>query len=489
MGGSYIMLKIHNTLTRKKEEFKPIHPPKVGMYVCGVTVYDDCHLGHARAVITFDVVYRYLKSLGYQVTYVRNFTDVDDKIINRAQKEKISWDQIASQYIASFYRDMDALGNQRPSYEPKATENIEAMQQMIKILEQKKMAYQAGGDVFYSVRQKTNYGKLSGKKIDELEAGSRIEVDEAKKDPLDFALWKGAKPGEPSWDSPWGKGRPGWHIECSAMSMKYLGETFDIHGGGRDLIFPHHENEIAQSEGATQKPFSNYWIHNGFININEEKMSKSLGNFLTIHELLKKYHPEVIRLFILAAHYRSPLDYTQKNIEATEQSLLRWYSTLARVYQSLEKKRAQKNQNPPKGLLQKINDLKAGFNNAMDDDFNTASVIGLLFDLVREWNKVLDEQESVDSSFCQAFLDSIHDIHSVLGVFGSHPKNFLDQHQERALISGGVNQEKIEEKIQLRNEARKNKDWGTSDAIRKELAELGVQIKDNPDGTTSWSMG
>ncbi|OGQ07177.1 MAG: cysteine--tRNA ligase [Deltaproteobacteria bacterium RIFCSPLOWO2_12_FULL_40_28] len=480
-------LKIYNTLARKKQEFVPLNPPKVGMYVCGVTVYDECHLGHARAVFTFDVIYRYLKHRGYEVTYVRNFTDVDDKIINRANQEGVSWKVIAEKYIAAFGRDMGDLGTLVPTHEPKATEHIAHMQKIIKGLVEKQMAYPIEGDVFYSVRKKKDYGKLSGKKIDELEAGARIEIHEAKKEAIDFALWKKSKPDEPQWDSPWGPGRPGWHIECSAMSMHFLGSTFDIHGGGRDLMFPHHENEIAQSEGFSEKPFVRYWIHNGFININAEKMSKSLGNFFTIHELLKRYHPEALRLLILAAHYRSPLDYTEKIMEATQASLDRWYATLARVSTQCQASSKSKD-HPPKDLVNKVESLVSAFEEAMDDDFNTAKVVGLLFDLVREWNKYLDGTTEISGKTCQTFLKAAQTIHGVLGLFGSDPQVYLNQVKALKMVKVTLSDEEIQEKINQRNSARQTKNWALADAIRNELASLGITLKDNPDGTTGWNI-
>lgn len=481
-------LQIYNTLGRKKEEFKPLHPPKVNMYVCGVTVYDDCHLGHARALVNFDVIYRYLKTKNYDVTFVRNYTDVDDKIINRANKEGIPWNEVAGKYIRSFDEDMKALGNEKPTFEPKATENIGEILKLIQGLMDKGAAYQAGNDVFYSVRKKSDYGKLSGKNIDELESGARIEVQESKKDPLDFALWKGTKPGEPSWDSPWGPGRPGWHIECSAMSMALLGQTLDIHGGGRDLQFPHHENEIAQSESFSGKEFARYWIHNGFVNINAEKMSKSLGNFLKIKDILKTNHPEVIRLFILAAHYRSPLDYTEKNIENAKSSLTRWYTTFARIQEHAKNDRKNELSPSEKSLQDRLKSLNQEFEEAMDDDFNTAKVAGMLFDLIREWNKVLDEVQMVCSSLCELFLKQVSSIHRVLGVFGSQPQDYLEFEKKIGLKQAGLSKEEIEAKIQARLDARKSKNWAQADQIRKELTEAGIQLKDNPDGTTSWSV-
>ncbi len=317
-------LTLYNTLTQRKEEFIPLVPGKVRMYVCGITAYDECHLGHARAAITFDLIYRYLLFQKYQVTYIRNFTDVDDKIIKKANEGGLSCEAVAEKFIHSYAQAMERLGVKRPDSEPLASGHITEMINLIRQLEAKGFAYRTHRDVIYPVRKFVGYGKLSHRKIDDLESGARVEVDEKKKDPLDFVLWKGSKPGEPKWPSPWGEGRPGWHIECSAMSMKYLGESFDIHGGGRDLIFPHHENEIAQSEAATEKPFVRYWIHNGFVNIDAEKMSKSLGNIRTIPALLERWHPETIRLFLLSSHYRSPIHFTEKSLEETEEALVRF---------------------------------------------------------------------------------------------------------------------------------------------------------------------
>ena len=335
-------LRVYNTLTQSKEEFIPLQEGRIGMYVCGVTAYDLCHIGHARNAVVFDVIYRYLLYKGYQVTYVRNFTDVDDKIINRAQQEGINTEEIAARYIQEFSVDMGALGLKEPTVEPKATEHIPEMIDMVQRLIAKGHAYQVGGDVYFAVDGFSGYGRLSKRSLDEMQAGARIEVDEKKRNPLDFALWKAAKPGEPSWDSPWGRGRPGWHIECSAMSQKYLGDTLDIHGGGKDLIFPHHENEIAQSEGASGKPFVRYWLHNGFVNIDREKMSKSLGNILTIKEILRDYHPELVRLFLLSRHYRSPIDYSSQGMEEARKNLERFYQTLAGIEEGLGKEPERK---------------------------------------------------------------------------------------------------------------------------------------------------
>jgi cysteinyl-tRNA synthetase len=476
-------VKIYNTLTRQKEEFKPIKEGKVGMYACGVTVYDYCHLGHARALITFDIIYRYLKFKGYQVTFVRNFTDVDDKIINRAKERGIPYDQLTKEFIQAFKDDTCALGFERPTVEPKATEHIPEIIRVIENLEKRGLAYRAGGDVYFSVRDFKSYGKLSGKNIEDLESGARVDVNEAKKDPLDFALWKAAKPGEPHWPSPWGEGRPGWHIECSAMSMKYLGETFDIHGGGMDLIFPHHENERAQSEGATGKTFAKHWVHNGFVNIDAEKMSKSLGNFKTIRDILKKYPAEVIRLFIVNSHYRSPLDYTDQVVFDAVSGLERYYQTLARVGECTKSGPAT----TATSIAAQLKQACVDFEEAMDDDFNTAKVVGLVFEQVRTLNRLLD-QNALSAKDALAFLELGKKIHSVLGVFGSDPEVFLNELKAKSLAQSAVSEEEILQKIAERKEARKNKDFKRADEIRKELQAKGVELKDNPDGSTTWTI-
>lgn len=374
-------LKIYNTLTRKKGDFQPLQPGKVGMYVCGMTVYDMCHLGHARSAVLFDVIYRYLMHRGYDVTFVRNFTDVDDKIINRAKELGEEWKSLAERFIGEFYVDMDALGILRPTFEPRATEYIGEMQSLIERLVSSGHVYEANGDVMFSVNSFAGYGKLSGKRIDELISGARVEVDEKKRNPLDFALWKAAKPGEPFWESPWGPGRPGWHIECSAMSLRLLGEQFDIHGGGADLAFPHHENEMAQSEAATGKHFAKYWIHNGFVNISSEKMSKSLGNVLNIRDILKSVHPEALRLFLISSHYRSPLDYNQSSIKESASALERLYAAMAAV-DEVSKRAGTSDQLPEE--LANINDR---FMQAMDDDFNTPRALAILFGVARAINR------------------------------------------------------------------------------------------------------
>ncbi|MEJ2700309.1 MAG: cysteine--tRNA ligase, partial [Desulfuromonadales bacterium] len=380
-------LRVYNTMSGRKEEFHPLHPGKVGMYVCGVTVYDYCHIGHARANIVFDVIYRYLRYAGFDVNYVRNYTDVDDKIIKRANERGISSKELSEEFIRAFDEDMAALNLDLPTCQPKATDYIGEIIAMVQNLVDKGIAYAAGGDVYYSVEKFPNYLKLSKRTMEEMQAGARIAPGEQKRNPMDFALWKAAKPGEPSWDSPWGPGRPGWHIECSAMSSTLLGDTFDIHGGGRDLIFPHHENEIAQSEGVTGKPFVRYWLHNGFVNVNQEKMSKSLGNFFTIRDILQKYDAEVVRFFILSAHYRSPIDFSDQNLEDARAGLSRFYEALKVAGEAIE------GCPQVEGGAEEADLLEARFREAMDDDFNTALAIGHLFEGARTVNRLVGEKK------------------------------------------------------------------------------------------------
>jgi cysteinyl-tRNA synthetase len=471
-------LKIYNVLTHKKEAFEPIEKGKVSMYVCGITPYDECHLGHARAAVVFDVIFRYLKYSGFDVTYVRNYTDVDDKIIKRANETGQKWSDISQKYIASYQAAMKKLGVESPTQEPLCTDNISSMIDLISRLIERDRAYVSGGDVLYRVRKFSGYGKLSGKKLDELTAGARVEVDEKKEDPLDFALWKAAKPGEPSWDSPWGKGRPGWHIECSAMSMKILGEQFDIHGGGRDLAFPHHENEIAQSEGATGKePFARYWIHNGFVNINAEKMSKSLGNFRSIPAILEQWDPEVVRYFLLSAHYASPLDFTEDAMTSAREALARVYETLARFYDAQEGSDA--------GPILDANEI---LREGMDDDFNTTIVVGRVFETIRQLNKVLDEGKKPSVAAKASLWSELRKISETTGLFGSQPKEFLERQKKIGLKSSSITEPEILKLLEDRKAARKAKDFKQSDTIRDELAAQGVQIKDNPDGSTSWEI-
>lgn len=448
------------------------------MYVCGPTVYDLSHIGHARSAVAFDVIYRYLKYKGFNVRYTRNYTDIDDKIINRANRDGVSWKEIAERYIRAFDEDMAALGVEIPTYCPKATETIKEMTDVIQTLIDKGFAYELNGDVYYSVRKFNSYGKLSGKNIEELESGARVEVDERKKDPLDFALWKKSKPGEPSWPSPWGEGRPGWHIECSAMSHKFLGEMIDIHGGGKDLIFPHHENEIAQSEAATGKPFVRYWIHNGFVNIEKEKMSKSLGNILTIKDAVNNYSAEAVRVFLLSSHYQSPIDYSQESLKSAESEIDRFYTTLEKMENNWASVMSVAiNEDRKKERIK-------SFINAMDDDFNTAAVIGFIFKEVNEANRLMDG--AAKSGIGKEFKEVLpiirvifKEMSGILGVFNRTPQEYFQEKKSRSNVPA----DEIEKLIAQRNEARKTKDFTRADAIRKELEGNGILLEDTSKGT------
>ncbi len=474
------MLKIYNTLNKRKEAFEPIKPGKVGIYVCGPTVYDASHIGHARSVVVFDVIVRYLRAIGYEVTYVRNFTDVDDKIINRAGELGISTRELSERYIDEFYEDMDALKVGRATIEPRATDHIDEIIGVVERLISRGHAYEAGGDVFYAVETFKDYGKLSGRRLEEMQAGARVEVDERKRNPFDFVLWKGAKPGEPMWDSRWGKGRPGWHIECSAMSTHFLGNHFDIHGGGKDLIFPHHENEIAQSEGAFGEQFVNVWIHNGFVRINQEKMSKSLGNFLMIKDILKKYHPEALRLFLLSNHYRSPVDFTDKAMVEAEAGLEKIYAFLHRIDGYLGRCE-------PGDEKQEPGTLWASFCQAMDDDFNTARGIGIVFETVRQLNRLMDDIGGKPGQHDQAGLESTRAdlvrIGGVLGILTEAPSQFFEQRKADVLQRKGIDIALIERLIAERTRARHEKDWATADRIRDELFSMDILIEDRAEGT------
>ena len=452
------------------------------MYVCGVTVYDLCHIGHARSMIVFDVIYRWLKASGYKVTYVRNFTDLDDKIIERAKREGVSFREIASRYIAEFYTDMDALGLERPQVEPKATEHLGEMIEMIKVLLSKGFAYEVDGDVYFSVESFPGYGRLSGRNLEEMMAGARIEPDPRKRNPLDFALWKASKPGEPAWESPWGKGRPGWHLECSVMSQKYLGESFDIHGGGQDLIFPHHENEIAQSEAATGRPFVRYWLHNGFVNIRGEKMSKSLGNVLTIRQLTSSHHPEVLKLFLLGRHYRSPIDYSEEALKEASRGLERLYGLYLLAEESLEgdSPSLAERWNP---VLERIKDFPSRFQEAMDDDFNTPQALSLLFELAREINRLKGKEPRVPREVAEGVKEAILKVSEVLGLLSEEPREFFEASKRRRLQGVPLSEEEIERLIASRTEARRRKDWEKADQIRDYLASFGIILEDTPQGT------
>ena len=475
-------LKFYNSLSNKKEEFQPIHTGKVGMYVCGVTVYDRCHIGHARSLVVFDTLYRYLQHKGFEVTYVRNFTDVDDKIIQRANDRGITTRELSEENIAYFYEDTDPLGILRPTREPKATDHIADIIRLIQTLEAKGMAYEVDGDVYYAVTKFPGYGKLSKKNIEDLKSGARIAVDDRKRDPLDFALWKASKPGEPAWESPWGEGRPGWHIECSAMSMAYLGETFDIHGGGKDLIFPHHENEIAQSEAATGNPFVRFWIHNGFVNIHSEKMSKSLGNFLSIQEILTRYHPEILRAFLLSAHYRSPIDFDDAYLKATRVSLERVYKTLKEVDGWLKGRPAESGTVPAE-----IAEARQAFDEAMDDDLNTPKALGFFYPLVHRLNQVLQEEKAAaepDTGRVLAYRKAAGEIGGVLGLFQTDPDAFITRQKALDAQQLSLSPEEIQTLIDQRAAARQGKDFKAADAIRDKLVENGIILEDGPSGTT-----
>lgn len=452
-------LQIYNTLTRQKETFKPLVPGKVGMYVCGMTVYDFCHLGHARVMVAFDVIVRYLKHKGYEVNYIRNITDIDDKIITRANENSESITELTERFIAEMHKDADALGIERPDAEPKATDHIDEIIQLNQTLESKGYAYAApNGDLYYAVRKFEDYGKLSGKVLDELSSGARIEVDERKRDPLDFVLWKAAKKEEPHWDSPWGIGRPGWHIECSAMTHSCLGESFDIHGGGPDLKFPHHENEIAQSEAAHDASYANTWMHAGAVRVDGEKMSKSLGNFFTIREILEKYSAEVVRFFLLSSQYRSAINYSEDSLKEAQAKLERFYNALLGV---------------KIGEVADIdNEYSSRFHAAMDDDFNTPEAIAVLFDLARTINKSSGEEQA-------ALAGQLRFLGGVLGCLQSDPQVYLQ----------GGNSETdawIQEMIDKRTQAKADKDFATADAVRDELLQKGIVLRDGPEGTT-WS--
>ena len=457
------MLKIHNTLTRRKEVFVPIESGKVRLYVCGMTVYDYCHLGHARVMVVFDTVVRYLRHAGWAVTYVRNITDIDDKIIRRAQENGERMADLTERFISAMHEDERALGVLPPDSEPRATDSIAEILSMIQRLLDQGYAYVGeNGDVFYAVAKFADYGQLSGKNIEELRAGERVDVDQAKRDPLDFVLWKMAKPGEPSWESPWGAGRPGWHIECSAMSTCCLGNHFDIHGGGMDLQFPHHENEIAQSEGATGTKFVNCWMHNGFVRVNEEKMSKSLGNFFTVREILARYRPEVVRFFILNSHYRSPLNYSDDNLDEAQAALTRLYTALRGL--------------APVAAEGVEADFTERFEQAMQDDFNTPVALSVLFDIAREINR---QKACGEVERARGLAALMQRLGGVLGLLQSEPEVYLKGADAEGLDTG-----EIERLIHSRLTARKNKEWAESDRIRDELKAKGVLLEDSATGTT-----
>jgi cysteinyl-tRNA synthetase len=485
-------IRIHNTLTGKKEILETIEPGHVKLYVCGITSYDYCHIGHARSALAFDMIVNYLKYRDYKVTYVRNFTDIDDKIIARANEQQTTSEELAARFINEFYVDMDRLGIGRPDIEPKATEHITEMIELIGELIDKGKAYPSGNDVYYVVDSFPGYGKLSKRNLDDMQAGARISVNEQKRNPMDFVLWKGSKPGEPTWESPWGPGRPGWHIECSAMSRKYLGESFDIHGGGQDLIFPHHENEIAQSEGAHDKPFAKTWIHHGFVTIRDEKMSKSLGNFLTIRDILTHYHPEILRFFIFSTHYRNPLDFSETAMQDATAGLERLYECLASVDLLDPGKGDVKT---PSVLVDKdisqLEGMEERFQQAMDNDFNTAQAQGVFFDIVKTINRIYGKLPAIPSPSDIRRLKNgaatLRKLADIMGILREEASSFLAARKNRKISEGGLDVAAIEKLIAERYECRRAKNWARSDEIRDILLAQNIELKDGPDGTT-WSV-
>ena len=481
-------MKLYNTLSGKKEDFIPVTPGQVKMYVCGITVYDHCHIGHARSAIVFDIMRRYLAYSGYRVTFVKNFTDIDDKIINRARQEGIAWKEVADKYVAEYYQDMDQLGVGRADVEPKATEHIQEIIDITKGLLDRGYAYAVDGDVYFQIEKFSDYGKLSRRDLDDMIAGARVDVNEKKRNPMDFALWKASKEGEPSWTSPWGLGRPGWHIECSAMSRKHLGDTFDIHGGGADLTFPHHENEIAQSEAFTGKPFAKYWVHNGFITIDKEKMSKSLGNFFTIKEILGNFDAEAVRFFLLSTHYRSPIEFSDEQLREAEASIDRYYTSALRIADFLEQDQTKEKTGADEDVFEELmGQFLDRVKEAMDDDFNAALAIGHIFELIRTLNKYMDGNPSGVRAvgLVKRAEELLKEAGSILNIFNRMPEEW-----NKALMRfkcPNVTEAFILSKIQERQKARENKDWAAADAIRKELDEKGVVLEDKKKGT-AWKV-
>ena len=460
-------MKLYNTLTRTKEEFIPIEEGKVKMYVCGPTVYNYIHIGNARPFIIFDTLRRYLEYRGYDVTFVQNFTDVDDKIIKRGHEEQISPEEVANKYINEYFVDSDGLGIKRASVHPRVTDNINEIITFVKELEDKGYAYEVNGDVYFDTKKFEGYGKLSKQNQDDLEAGARIEVNSQKRHPMDFVLWKSKKEGEPGWQSPWGEGRPGWHIECSVMSNRYLGETIDIHAGGQDLAFPHHENEIAQSEARSGKPFSNYWIHNGYININNEKMSKSKGNFFTVRDISKLYDLEIVRFFMLSSHYRNPVNFSDELLSQSKAGLERLYNAKERAEFIISNLQESSITEDEKSLVEELNSYRTKFVNAMEDDINTADAISAIFELSRFINTNVSDKSSLE--FAKKCLDEFNELTSVLNIVNKKQDDILD--------------EEIENLIQKRVEAKKNKDFKLADDIRQELLEKGIILEDTRQGT------
>ena len=464
-------MKLYNTLTRKKEDFIPIHENEVRMYCCGPTVYNYFHVGNARPFIIFDVFRRYMEYKGYKVTYVQYFTDIDDKMIQRANEEKITVAELAERFIEEYFKDADGLGIERATVYPRATQHIDEMVAFIEDLIEKGLAYEIDGDVWYDTSAFDDYGKLSRQDLEELEAGARVDPNEKKRNPMDFALWKAQKPGEPAWDSPWGKGRPGWHIECSVMSSKYLGETIDIHAGGQDLIFPHHENEIAQSEGLSGKPFANYWIHNGYINVDNRKMSKSLGNFFTVRDISEKYDLEIVRLFMLSAHYRSPVNFSHELLDQAKSALERLYNARNNLLYLLDMAEDRDLSDEEQKLHDQTGDYIRDFESAMEDDINTADALSVIFDLVRDANTHLRAESP--KGLIEEFYNTFKTLTDIMGIVQKEQEKSLDQ--------------EIEELIEKRQQARAAKDWATADKIRDDLKARGIILEDTPHGVR-WTI-
>ncbi|MFA5383058.1 MAG: cysteine--tRNA ligase [Eubacteriales bacterium] len=474
-------MEIYNTLTRQKEKFIPREDGKVSIYICGPTTYNYIHLGNARPLVFFDTVRRYFMQQGFQVNYIQNFTDIDDKIIKRSLEEGLDASVFSQKYIEEYYRDADALNVARANRHPKVSGHMKEIIEMVAVLIEKGFAYEVEGDIYFDVTSFPEYGKLSHRSSDEILAGARVEIDPRKKNPADFALWKSARKGEPFWESPWGAGRPGWHIECSAMSLKYLGSGFDIHGGGMDLIFPHHENEIAQSEAATGKPFARYWVHNGFITINQDKMSKSLGNFFLVREILEKFNPLTVRFFLLSTHYRSPLNFDFGKLDASGQGLERLKNSIELLEGAIQKHLSEELKENDSDFQAKLSELKKRFNQAMDDDFNTALAIGIFFEAVKEVNMLLNQNTVFDKTDLIRAIELYAYFNNVLGLFKTDPdgKFILEEKQH---TGDSLVQSLIELLLKVRQEARTKKDWSTADRIRNGLNEMGILIEDTPDG-------
>ena len=461
-------MKIYDTMAREKREFVPLNPGEVTMYSCGPTVYDYFHIGNARPFIIFDCMRRYLEYTGYKVKFVQNFTDIDDKMINRANKEGITVKELGERFIEEYFKDSHALGIQEATVHPKATENIDAIIDIITRLEEKGYAYNVDGNVYFSTKKFAEYGKLSKQPLEDLEAGARITVNDEKRDAMDFALWKAKKEGEPSWPSPWGEGRPGWHIECSAMANKYLGETIDIHSGGKDLVFPHHENEVAQSEAANGKPFARYWMHNGYINIDNKKMSKSAGNFFTVRDICKKYEPEIVRFFMLSAHYRNPINFSSELMEQAQSAVNRVYTCIDNLKFLLDKCENKEISADEAAVAEKIDECRSKFIAAMDDDLNTAGAIAAIFDVIYIANTDIKNDGTSSAGIIEKCLGMIKELGAVLGLFEEKEAEVLDS--------------EIEELIEKRNEARKAKNFAEADAIRDKLKAMNIELKDTPAG-------